>query len=228
MSFEPAVLSAGEILPHQAKTVTALLYSNEWEDLEVQQTEPSTTGAKWTVEEAEPAEAAKLLAKSAKRIRIEIPSGLPPGPYKDTLRLTAARRNQPSETRIRELAIQGRVLRRLAIYGEVDPRSVVDMGKIVTGNGKRVCLTMKVRDEQLDLPVKKIGVTPEFLHVEVKRYETEQLGDGLYHLTIEVPATAPLCYHYSQEKFGKIHLEFDHPRIKELDLKVAFQVDPKW
>jgi hypothetical protein len=228
LAFEPVALAAGEIPPHQTKTVSAMLYSNAWDDLEIEQVEPLVSEAKWTIEDANAAEADKLLAKWAKVVRVEIPAGLTNGPFNDTLRAKVKRRTQPSETRTCELPIHGRVLRRLAVYGEIDPRAVVDVGKIEQGNAKRVRLTLKVRDEQLDLPVKKIIASPEFLKVNVKRYEAETLGDGLYHLDVEVPADAPLCTYYLDGKYAEIHLEFDHPRIKELNLKAAFMVNPKF
>jgi hypothetical protein len=218
----------GEISPLESRTAQATIYSNSWHNPEILDVRPSDSRFRCEIGTASAPAIKNTQAKWAKAISLTVPPGLDSGEINGAIHVTVRQTNTMAEGREVILPVRGRVLRRLAVYGDVNPRSLVDLGKITKGDTKLARLTMKVRDEQLELPVKRIEVTPEFLHVEVKRYETEQLGDGLYHLTIEVPATAPLCYHYSQEKFGKIHLEFDHPRIKELDLKVAFQVDPKW
>ena len=46
---------------------------------------------------------------------------------------------------------------------------------------------------------------------------------GLYVLEVEVPKNSKPC-DYISKSGAQIHLEFEHPRIESLDLKMVFAV----
>ena len=125
--------------------------------------------------------------------------------------------------------LHGRVLRRLAVYGDkIEFTGVVNLGLVPFREEKKVRLLMKVLDEQLDLPVRSVTVSPDFLQVSVTPAPTtEPDSQGHYYLEIGAPATAPECdfTNSNGRGMGTVSLEFDHPRIPSLDLQVYFTVE---
>ena len=61
-----------------------------------------------------------------------------------------------------------------------------------------------------------------FLEVELEPYPGKE-EEGLFVMTMTVPPTARPCSYLNEPK-GSIHLEFDHPRIRSLDLQVKIAV----
>ena len=80
---------------------------------------------------------------------------------------------------------------------------------------------MKVRDDDLDLRVSRIETTPKFVQARVLPAAEDQPGH--YCLEVEIPKNSPTCDRMAP-RTGTIRLEFDHPRIKDLDLKAHFAV----
>jgi hypothetical protein len=126
--------------------------------------------------------------------------------------------NDGAKTQTFELVVQGRVLRRLCLYGrEIDGWGVVDLGLIRRGESARAELLMKVCDNQVDLPVRRIETNPSFLQVRVAPYATSDNRLGLYRFIVEAPRDAPACA-FTNAHPAQIEIEFNHPRIHELKL----------
>jgi hypothetical protein len=125
-----------------------------------------------------------------------------------------------------ELPISGRVLRRLAVYGDgLQDNGVVDLGVHPPGHPWRHRLLLKVRDQEADLRLTRVQTQPAFVQVSLAPYGTES-GARLYHLDLSIPADAPECI-YRGAQLGQLELAFDHPRIKDLRLELAFAVMPR-
>ncbi len=133
---------------------------------------------------------------------------------------------QPSEgePETLELPVDGRVLRRLAVYGPaITIDGVIDVGQVDQGQSKKTRLVLKVRDAEHALRVTRITPHPEFVKAAVLPYEGKTPEAGLMHLEVEIPADAPRCS-YLGVPLGELRVEFDHPRITSLDLKLKFAV----
>jgi hypothetical protein len=125
-----------------------------------------------------------------------------------------------------ELPISGRVLRRLAVYGDgVQDNGIVDLGIHPPGREWRHRLLLKVRDPEANLRLTNVKTTPDFVRVSLAPSVTES-GARLYHLDLSVPADAPQCI-YRGGQLGELKLAFDHPRIKDLTLGLALAVMPR-
>ena len=81
---------------------------------------------------------------------------------------------------------------------------------------------LRINDEAKQIVLNEAQVTPGYLKVEV---EPQNLEKGLYTLTISIPPYSPQGT-FTADTAGRIRLEFDHPRIKELDLQFHAVVLP--
>jgi hypothetical protein len=70
--------------------------------------------------------------------------------------------------------------------------------------------------------VKDLEVKPAFLKVSLQPAKDASVS-GMYDLFVEIPEEAEPCVHRVRDA-GKIHFDFDHPRVTKLDLEVDFSV----
>jgi hypothetical protein len=123
-----------------------------------------------------------------------------------------------------EWEVVGEIVGRLAVYGSaIDSHGVIHLGKLDEGAHGKQRLLLKVRDQQRHLSVKSIQAEPEFIRAHLEPYDRGDNHLGLYHFHVEIPNSAPECT-YLGLKLGRLRVEFDHPRIHELELKVRFAV----
>jgi hypothetical protein len=215
-----------KVLPGSGGQAQSILYSGIWGSFEVVAGECSLAGATWSVEPCSldqlPSDFAAL---HAQLLTVRLPADLPSGPISGMLRLTV-REPKSSEERELVLPLQGTMLRRLSVYGPaIDGDGLIDLGKIAVGTGKKVKLIVKVRDEQTALAGATVVTSPALLKAELKP-RSEQQGKGLYDLTVEVPADAPICQHLVEPR-GSIKIDTGHPRIGIVELPVSFAVMPR-
>lgn len=134
--------------------------------------------------------------------------------------------DEPGEKYTFQLLASGTVIHRLGVYGDgIDENGVVHFGVVDQGKGSKKRLIMKVRDKERELSVKRVDVRPKFLQVSVTPFGGEERR-GLYYLDVEVPHDAPACHHIDPKKQGELRIDFDHPRIKGLTLKLELAVAP--
>ena len=76
--------------------------------------------------------------------------------------------------------------------------------------------------------LREIRVRPDFVKVAVRPYSgaAEGVKPGLYHFEIEVPQDAPECHHLGVHQ-GQVVVEFDHPRVQNVAVKLNFAVKAK-
>jgi hypothetical protein len=209
--------------PDQPQTVSTWIYSQIWDGLQVEQVTCSSDELRWEVEPVDPSERPALKAKSACRLSLTLPAGLPEGFFREVV-TCQVRPSASGKVETLEISLSGKVLRRLALYGPgIDASGTLDLGVLPTGQGKDCRLVLKVRDAVPELTVRDIETTPDFLDVELDPYETSSAATGLYHLNISVPQSAPACTFLHGEA-GRIKLAIDHPRIGDLELRVRFAV----
>ncbi|MCA9265946.1 MAG: DUF1573 domain-containing protein [Planctomycetales bacterium] len=122
-----------------------------------------------------------------------------------------------------ELLLGGKVLRRLCVYGKgVQSDGTIELGHLVEGQGAELSFLLKVRDTDRRLRLTGVRTDSQYVSVEVEqRPESESIG--LYTLRVTVPKNAPLCDRMATRALP-IVLEFDHPRIKQMELLLSFAV----
>lgn len=225
LRLEPAELDFGEIPPPDTqKTVEAVVLSDESETLSLESVAASNPGFTVEAQALTPEQLQQHKARGGYVLRVSSPSDLPSGSFGDTI---AVRAKVEETGKVRNLTVplHGRVLGRLSVFGAgVDQFGSVMFGTLAYGKGKTIQLTVKLRDTDPELKVSNLVVEPQFVKVELKPHPNQQRA-GLYDLTVEIPPeTEPCAYRVGHE--GRIHFEFDHPRVKKLDLKVDFSVRP--
>jgi hypothetical protein len=227
----PEQLVFSRVVPGETPTASAVVYSQVWDDMELASIAPSLDGMEVTIGAVSPAETDTLQAKSARRITVKLPGDLPEGYFANPLVLRGKLAGgSPEQAADCELGIEGKVIRRLAVYGpEIDVDGTIDMGRVRQGNTRHVRLLLKLRDTERKLPVKRVESTPSFLHVWVEPYQTDASQEkelGLYYLHLEVPKDAP-TFRLPPFQRGMICIEFDHPRVTELQLPLDLMVIPR-
>ena len=109
----------------------------------------------------------------------------------------------------------------------VDMQGTILMGRVPQGQGAKMLLLLKMRDDQKELTVTKIETIPKSLQVRVEPYRQDQPNDiGLYRLHVELPRRRT-DVSLPPNKRGRIRIEFDHPRVPLLDLPVDLVVTPR-
>jgi hypothetical protein len=222
LGASPPELLLDGIEPDRPKTVETWLYSQIWETLNIEHVTCSREDIQWQLQPADPAEAPALEAKSLCRLIVTVPAGLPEGYLQEVV--TCQVRTDTGETESLDVTLNGKVLRRLSVYGPgVNHLGTLDLGLLRPGQALERRLVVKVRDPHGDLMLRGIETTPDFVQVEVTPYQTEAQATGLYHLDVCVLATAPEG-DYRSLRAGHIKLLIDHPRIEDLELSLSFAI----
>jgi hypothetical protein len=227
---EPPVLALGDVHPDRSSVAETLLYSQLWPAFTVAKVDCSLAGATWTVEPAADEMLQACQARSGYRLILTSPSDLPRGPIEGTLTVQVTAQHESgaaAREETLELPIAGRMLRRLALYGDgLDPSGTLELGHLQLGEGTQRRLLMKIRDPEPDVKIIAIRCQPEFLKVNITSKRGEAPAVGLYDFNIEVSPDAPPC-EYLGLRHGEVHVQVDHPRAEDLDLKVFFSVRPR-
>lgn len=217
----------GEVVPGEPATAKLSLYSQMWDAFEIVDGECSTANIDWTTTPLGESALAKLKARAGHEVTVTTAPDMEQGPITGVLRLTVKAANALSGEEVTEqieLPLGGRVMNRLAVYGSgVDSTGTVDLGHVHRGEGLKKKLLVKVRDDVTDLKVTRTTTTPEFIKVGLTPADPSTGSSRMAYLRIEIPTDAPVC-HYRGRELGTISLEFDHPRIKDLELKAKFAI----
>ncbi len=244
---EPPELVFSRVAPGQPASASAVVYSQAWNDFAVEKVETSISGLDWKLTKLTAEQLSEADIKSAYRLDVTLPDNLEEGYFNGLLHLAgratdvehtaspeptpgveAADGSRDRRTAECELAVHGKVLRRLAVYGPaITTSGVVDIGRIREGDGAQVKLLLKVRDPDVDLTVRHLSTTPGFLQARVERHESDSDRQlGLYYLYVEVPSDAP-PFRLPPDRMAQLTIEFDHPRIDSLKLPVDLIITRK-
>ncbi len=220
----PPELVVPGIHPGKGASVTTLVTSQVWDEFRIEGLDCSIEGCTTTVADATREQLEKLKANSGHKVTIHIPPSLPQGSFNHWVRFQIIPPDGDEKPKTYELPIRGRVLRPLAVYGRgIDHTGRVSLGVVKSQEGHRRRLVMKVRDPDPELRVERISCHPSFLQIDVTSFTTKANKEGLYYLDIKVPKSSPVGRFQAGEA-GEIKIDFDHPRISNLELTVDFAV----
>ncbi len=134
----PEQLVFSRVTPGDTPSATAVVYSQLWDDMELEPIEPSLDGMVVTISEVDTVEKDPLQARSARRITVTLPADLPEGYFATPLTIHGKPAGgTPEQAADCELGIEGKVIRRLAVYGpEIDVNGTIDMGRVRQGNSR--------------------------------------------------------------------------------------------
>ncbi len=225
---EPDELVFSRLAPGETASATTIVYSQVLNQLNFSQITPSRNGVTWSVSDATSQEKEALGAQSAKRLTISLPDDLDEGYFTIPVHIAVHDGSDESETEADcDVTVQGKVLRRLCVYGpSIDVSGTLMMGRVIQGQGAVLKLLLKLRDPQKELSVRRIETIPTFLKVRVEPYRRQGSDDtGLYYLHVDLPRDAP-TFRLAPNKRGVIRIQFDHPRVHSLELPVDVIVAP--
>ena len=216
LGFDQDVLMFSKIWPGQPQTQEMLLFSEVLDEFEIVEGVISNPRFEWSARKLTSDEL-PLRSQSAYAIKITAPGDLPRGRFEEELTLTVKRPDRKSEEDTEKLSlnIQGYTAKRLTIFGkELSGDGTLNFSVVTPAQGRTAKLFLRVNDELKDLSLEHVEVSPEFLEVDLQPENPEK---GLYTLTISIPPYSPQGT-YTADTSGSIRLEFDHPRIKNLEL----------
>jgi hypothetical protein len=221
---DPPQFALPSVRPGVSTEAATLISSQVWESLSVTDISSSLDGVTWELAPAKAEELAALRARSGQRLVVRLPDDLPQGPFTHEIRFRAAPVDGLAEPREYRMPITGKVLRRLAVYGPgIDSSGRIAMGVIQSSAGHQHRLIVKVYDPEPHLEVQRVQVLPDFLQVRLVPHADEQESKGIYRLEIDVPpGTLPARFQASNA--GVLKLDFDHPRIPDLMLRLDFAI----
>ncbi len=216
----PKVPRFTNIRPDAPTTTEVVVYSQLWDKFELTSGTASNEGITWEVCDVAPTELDD--ATAAVRLRITIPAGMASGQLSERIQF-AVKPAEADETTL-NVPITGKVPRRLAVIGpSVGSDGIVDLGQVYKGESRKKRLLLKVRDEDLELVATRIKCEPDFISANVLPYAGSSKDAGLSTLEIELPDRAPACS-FLGVPMGSLRIDFDHPRIQDLELKLKFAV----
>lgn len=229
---EPPVLSVSRIKPNETAHAETIVVSQVWDKFTIEDLKSSLSGLTWNVTPADRRELARFKARSGWRIAVTFPTDMPTGSFKEilgftarpvTTSLSADSSSEFTEPLVREIPVEGTVLRRLAVYGkDIQPWGIIEAGTIDSSQGYQAEYMLKVNDNLLDLTTSSVETSPSFVEAHVTSYDPVK-KPGLYRLRVHIPPSGHPG-NYQGDRRGKIRLTFDHPRIKTLDLGIEFVV----
>lgn len=221
---EPAALLFPDILPGSTSTTQTLICSQKWHSFSISHIESNIAGLSWKVEPLTASELQAIDARSGHRIEATSPPDFSAKSLSGTLSVTAID-DQTQEQESLELAVGGKLRQRVAVFGsQIDEKGVVDFGLLAPGQGAKASLVLRVRDDEPQ-PPSKISVVPDFVESKVTPM-VDSAGvakPGLYKLELEIPSDAPPG-RYQGFQQGQVTLNFDHPRIEPLTIKLSFAI----
>lgn len=208
--------------PDRAHESDVVLFSRVWKDIEVRDLHCAVEGATCKVLDASPEQLTENKALSGKVIRVRL-AARGPGRFQGLISFSAAFETSPDAPEKFEITVAGNVLRRLSVYGPaIRSDGVVNLGTVDPAVGSKTRLSLKLKDQDLNLGLADILTRPDFLQVEL-RPESRLTAKGLYPLLLTVPQGAPVGS-FQGVKAGFLKLRFKHPRVKELNLKIRLVV----
>ena len=216
----PPRFEFSRIRPGENASLTSLLSSQVWPSFVIEDVRSSMPGIKWEVSEPPAIALDDIKAKSGKHLTVTVPNYLKQGSFTHWLRVKIRPDGEDEATEY-ELPLVGKVVRRLAVYGKnIDQTGTIRLGVISSHVGLTQRYLVKVRDKQSALLVRDIKTTPECLDVQL---HTKDASIGLYEMEINIPEGTKPCDYISQST-GNIQIDFEHPRIDSLELKMVFAV----
>ena len=105
----------------------------------------------------------------------------------------------------------------------VNANGRIDMNRVNTSIDDQRAYLFRVSDTDGQLEVVRKRVEPSFLQVDLEHYRTAE-RTTLYRLKVTVPA-GKLERPYTGPSAGLIHLDFNHPRIKDFDIGIELVPD---
>lgn len=216
-------LNFGSVSPDEKPHGLLLVYSHIWDDLKIEEITTSWKGAKWTVEPAPEEELKSRGAKSAFLVKIEGPKLTGAERFHEWMRIKGGPEVNSNELQNLDIEINGSAKRYISVYGDhVTSDGVLEFDILEQGKEFVSRSFVKVRGEHKDIQFEDIEVKPDFVKARISKYN---VGDaqGLFHLTITIPADAPIAYHRKANQ-GTITLSSNHPTEPELTLGLDFQI----
>ena len=210
----------------KSSVAEAVVYSQVWEEFEIQSVKTSLPDVSVQFLPLDSGNAKRLEAKAGRLMRVTVTGNMPTGEFRDVIRIKASREGSPQEVADFELPLFGKMLRRFSISGLFNEQDALLIGHVPQGAGKTTRLLLKLRDEDLALPIKSIKTEPSFLKVSIESHVEKDLATpALYDLVVEIPADAPVCQFMGNPE-GSLRITTGHPRIPEISLQIHFAVAP--
>lgn len=223
VTVEPGRIELPPMVRGEAQSAELTVTSGMWDALAITDLECDIAGARLTSAPLEEdalaglGSAGKPAPRSGARVRFELPPGAVDGELDGQVTFTA--RSPSGESRELRVAARAPIRQQITVSG---PGALEDkllkLGKVDHRQGLKRKFLVKINDEAPELVVKHKNVTPEYLRVALEPYKTGE-SSALYRMEVEVPAGA-VRGALMGDKRGKIHFEFDHPRVRKLALEV--------
>jgi len=227
VATDPPQLVAPRIKPDESASIDATIFSQVLDEFTVEDLTTSLDGLQWELSPASRRRLTSLNAKSGWNLHVVLPDNLPQGGFRQWLRFRVEPVNHRSQIDpdllSYEVPVQGKVLRRLSVFGEsIDFDGTVDLGIVNAKTGAEKVLTVRVHDSDQRLNVTSTTTEPRFVEAHLEQFPGPK-DVGIYRLRLRIPPNATPGY-YRREHVGKLVLRFDHPRIDSLELGLSFVV----
>ena len=223
---EPPQIAWEDINRHAVKRSSILIYSQVWDNYEVDRIEPSSKAIEYTIEPASSEQLRSVDAKSGYNVHVTLrakqidPTGCR---FDESVQFQVCPSNDVDKQSM-VLQVTGSFEKKMSLHGiGLTARHTLGIGTLMPGQGAHRRLILKVCDRQRQLNVEKIETYPEYLQVSLKSLSPENIENGIYSIEVDIPADAPEA-NYLQEDKAWFRIVTDHPALSEIRMPVEFAI----
>ncbi len=211
--------------------LSALIYSEAWDDFSLTNSLSTIEGLSWELRPASPERLENRHARSGYLVVFRLPANRTETSFSGRFEADAQPIGEKDDkllekTRKVRVALAGKAAAIRTVYGpQIDRNGVVYIGILGPGESGRAILLLKVRGDHRRIRILDARKSPDFLKAEVFAESEELAEKGLYKIVVEVSADAPPGSHMAPEQMGTLRIVTDHPEMPEIvELKIAFAV----
>ena len=198
--------------------------STVWEDFNLENIKPSNPALICTAEKFSESQKQSRGVKSGWKVDVTIDASHTNKSFNEDIYFVVVPSDEKIEPKTMRVDVTGSVRGAIRVTGKgVSMAGRLELHRIDTSKDFERTFLLKVSDPEGDLGTISKRITPDFVQVAVEPYR-ESGTTSLYRLKLKIPA-GKLQGAYIGPSAGQMHLEFDHPRIKEFDILIEMLPD---
>ncbi len=193
--------------------------STVWDDFDLENIKPSNPAITCVAEKFSDSQKQSRGVKSGWKVSVSVDASHTNESFSENIYFVVVPSDEEVESKTLRVDVTASVRGAIRLSGKgVSMAGRLELHRIDTSKDFERTFLMKVSDPEGDLGAITKRITPDFVQVEVNPYR-ESGTTSLYRLKLKIPA-GKLQGAYIGPSAGQMHLEFEHPRIKEFDILI--------
>ena len=223
----PDLVTFGEVRDGESRNHTVLVFSQQFEQAEIEKIESSfSAGVVWSEAAADEKKLREHVQASwGRELHVQLTPELARGEHSGqlTVHVVSPSRADPQQRRTLSIPIQIDRVSDFTIHGPLVNGRTLVLGPVSQAEGKRARCFVVVRGEHAQCEILEARSTPDFLQVKITTGEKLPGNVRRFVIDVEAPPGAPVV-NYSGLNLGQIELLTSHPTSPSVKFNVDFAV----